>query len=139
MLDDFSERLASFDTLITGCSGSLKDPDSMRDTAHRALARNALNQAIRDTGHRALARSAVGRAIRPYLRGTVGDESAGDYAAFALKAWPDAKRLGEWRTVDKLINTSDSPPKLDPSLITLMAMRKFRSRFGEWRSRRVGV
>jgi glycosyltransferase involved in cell wall biosynthesis len=139
LFDDFSQRLVSFDTLFAGCSGSLEDPDSMRDTAHRTLARNALNQAIRDTGHRALATSALGRAIRPYLRGTVGSEAPGDYAAFALKAWPDAKQLGEWRTVDKLINICENPPRLGPSLITRMAMRKFGSRFGEWRSRRAGV
>jgi hypothetical protein len=139
MLDDFSQRLASFDTVFSECSGLLKDPGSMRDTAHRALARNALNQAIRDTAHRALARSAFGHAIRQHLRGTVGGESVGDYAAFALKTWPDAKHLGEWRTLTRLTSMVDSPPKLGPSLLTRMAVRKLRSRFWEWRSRRVGM
>jgi glycosyltransferase involved in cell wall biosynthesis len=138
MLDDFEQRLASFDTVFSECSG-LKDVDSLRDTAHRALARNALSQAIRDTAHRALACSMLSHAVRPYLRGTVGDEPVGDYVAFALKAWPDAKHLGEWQAVDRLINASDSPPSLRPSLITSMVRRKVRSRLWEWRSRWAGM
>jgi hypothetical protein len=139
MLDDFSQRLASFDTLFTGCSDLLQDRDAMRDTAHRALARNALIQGIRDTGHRALAHSALGSAIRPYLRGTVGDEPAADYSAFALRAWPHARQLREWRTLDKLTNMRDSSPGLGPSLITRMAIRKLRSRSGELRWRLAGI
>jgi hypothetical protein len=139
MLDDFSQRLASFDAVIRECSVLQNDPDSMRDTAHRALARSALSQAIRDTGHRALARSALGHVLRPYLRGAAGDESVRDYAAFALKAWPNARCLREWRTLDKLTNMSDSTPTLDPSLITRMIIRKLRSRFGELRWKWTGV
>ncbi len=139
MRDDFSERLASFDTVFSECSGLLEHPDSMRDTAHRALARNALNHAIRDTAHRALARSSLSHAIRPHLRGTVGDEPVGDYAAFALKAWADAKHLGEWRTLDKLSNVCDGPPRFGPLLITHMVVSKLRSRSSEWRWRWTGI
>jgi hypothetical protein len=139
MLDDFSQRLASFDTLFAGSSGLLDNPDAMRDTAHRALAGNALSQAIRDTGHRAIACSVLGRAMQPYLRGTVGDESTAEYSAFALRAWPDAKQLHEWRTLHKLTIARDNPPRLGPSLITRMAMRKLSSRSWEWRWRLAGV
>jgi GT2 family glycosyltransferase len=139
MLDDFSQRLGCFDVVFREFSGLLEDPDSMRNIAHHALARNALNQAIRDTGHRALARSTLGRMVRPYLRGEVGDEPVGDHAAFALKAWPDARQLREWRALEKLINASDGPPRLNPSLITRIAKRKLRSRFREWRWRTAGM
>jgi glycosyltransferase involved in cell wall biosynthesis len=138
-LDDFSQRLAAFDTVFSERSGLLKDPDSMRDAAHRAVARIALSQAIRDTAHRAIARSAFSRAIGAYSRGSVGDDPVGDYAAFALKAWPDARQLSEWRTLDKLLKASDSPPRLDLSLITRMAMRKLRARLWLWRRRWAGV
>jgi hypothetical protein len=139
MIDDFSQRLTCFDVVFRECSGLLKDPHSMHDTAHRALARNALNQGIRDTGHRALAHSTLHHLARAYLRGAAGDESIGEYAAFALKAWPGAKQLREWRTLDRLINGSDNPPRLDPSLIKYMAARKLRSRFLEWRWKSTGT
>jgi hypothetical protein len=139
MLDDFSQRLGCFDVVLGECRGLLEDPDSMLDTAHRALAHNALSQAIRDTGYHALARSTLGHLILPYLRGTVGHEPVGGYAAFALKAWPNAKQLREWRTVDKLINASDSPPRLNPPLIARVAKRKVKGRFREWRWKTAGM
>ncbi|MBV9853413.1 MAG: glycosyltransferase [Streptosporangiaceae bacterium] len=139
MLDDYSQRLACFDVALSERPGLLKGPGSMRDTAHRALARNALSDAIRDTGHRALARSSLYHLVRPYLRGAAGDQPAGDYAAFALKAWPEARQLREWRAVDKLINAPDSPPGLDPPLLTRIAIRKLRSRYAEWRWKMTGI
>ena len=133
ILDDFSQRLACFETIFREYSGTLETSDSMRDTAYRALARNALSQAIRDTGHRALAHGPLGSLARRYLRGAAGSESVGEFSAFALKAWPDAKKLREWRTVNKLMNGSGNPPGLNPSLLKEVAMRKFRTRLLEWR------
>jgi hypothetical protein len=133
MLDDFLERLASFDSIFNKFSESLEGADSMRDMAHRALARNALSQAIRDTAYRALAHSALRHLIFPFLRGTYSDELTGDYAAFALKAWPDAKQLREWAVLDRLTKVNRDTPELRPSLITRMAVRKLRTRVGEWR------
>lgn len=139
MLDDFSQRLASFEVVFQERSEALEDFDSLRDTAYRALARNALNQAIRDAGHRALVRSPLGHMIHRYLRGVASREPADDFAAFALKAWPDAEQLREWRIVNKLMNASDNPRRLNPSLIRQVAMRKLRSRFLEWRWKAVGT
>jgi glycosyltransferase involved in cell wall biosynthesis len=138
-LDDYSQRLASFDAIFSERSELLKDADSMRDTAHRVIARIALSHAIRDTAHRAIARNLFSRAIAAYSRVVVGDETIDDYTAFALKAWPNAKQLREWRTLDKLFKVRDSPPGLDPSLITRMAMRKLRTRFVLWRRRWAGM
>ena len=139
MIDDFSQRLASFDAIFDERSSLLEDPGSMRDTAHRVLARGALSQAIRDTEHRVLARSALGHAMRAHLRGAVGSEPLDDYAAFALKTWPDARDLAEWRTLERLRDAPDGLPRLGPSLVAHMATRKLRSRFREWRWRLVGT
>jgi Glycosyl transferase family 2 len=139
MLDDFSQRLACFDTVFSERSGLLKDPASMRDTAHRALARGALSQAIRDTAHRALAGSALSRVMGAFSRGPIGDEPVGDYAAFALKAWPDARNSGEWRTLDKVSNVRSGPPRLSPLLIKHMAVREVRFYFRHWRKRLAGI
>ena len=139
MLDDFTQRLACFDTVFSECSGTLEDPDSMRDTAHRALARSALSQAIRDTAHRALTRSALSQAVGALSHGPVGDEPAGDYAAFALKAWPDARNCAEWRTLDKVSDAGSGSPRLAPSLIRHMAVREVRFHVRHWRKRLAGI
>jgi hypothetical protein len=139
MLDDFSQRLASFDTIFEERSELLRDPAAMRDMAHRALARGALSQAVRDTAHRAIARSAISRAIGASTLVAVGDEPVDGYAKFALKAWPKANNLREWRTLQNHTSESDAPPKLSPALVALMATRKARTRFRCWRKRVVGV
>ena len=139
MLDDFSQRLASFDTIFSERSELLEDPETMRDMAHLALARSALSQAVRDTAHRAIARSSMSRAVGATALVEVGEESVGGYAEFALKAWPEAKNLREWRTLHDLFADSGRPPRLSPALITQMAARKARTRFRCWRKRVVGV
>lgn len=139
MLDDFSQRLASFDTIFSERSELLEDPERMRDMARLALARAALSQAVRDTAHRAIARSTMSRAVGAGALVAVGEEPVDGYAEFALKAWPDAKNLREWRTLHNLFTDSGNPPKLSPALITQMAARKATTRFRCWRKRVVGV
>jgi glycosyltransferase involved in cell wall biosynthesis len=139
MLDDFAQRLAAFESVFSACSGLLKDADLMLSAAHQALARNALSQAIRDTAYRVLRRTALSTTILPHLRGTVGNEPTDAYAAFALKAWPDAIEFREWRALDKIINVDDGAPKLGPSLIMLIVARKLRTRLCEWRWSRTGI
>jgi glycosyltransferase involved in cell wall biosynthesis len=139
VLDDYTQRLISFDTIFSERSGLLENPDSMRSTAHRTIARIALSQAMRDTTYRAIASSAFNHAIGAYATGVVGDESVDDYIALALKAWPDARQLAEWRALDKLACVRDRPPKLHLSLILRMAMRKIRTRFLLWRRKWTGV
>jgi hypothetical protein len=139
MLDDFSQRLASFDAIFNERSELLNDPGSMRDMAHRALARGALSQAIRDTAHRAIARSTLSRAIGASSLVAVGGEPVDGYAEFALKAWPEAENLREWRILHNLFNESGNSPRLSPSLVTRMAMRKSKTRLRCWRKRWVGI
>jgi hypothetical protein len=139
MIDDFSQRLASFDTVFSERSSLLEDSGLMQDMAHRALARSALSQAVRDTAHRALAHSWLTWAIGAHSPKAVGDEPVEGYAEFAVKAWPDAKSLSEWRALDRLFNKPNSPPRLGPSLIARMAMRKLRTRVRLWRKKLVGI
>lgn len=139
MLDDFAQRLASFDTVFSEYSGQLADSGGMRDMAHRALARTALNQAMRDVAHRALARNTVSQAVREYSGAVAGDEPVANYEAFALKAWPDARSLSEWRALDKLSGAHGGPSRLSPSLVARMAMRKLGTRFVHVRKKLAGV
>jgi glycosyltransferase involved in cell wall biosynthesis len=139
VLDDFTQRLASFDAVFSEQSRFPKDLDSMRDTAHRTIARMALRQAIRDTAYRTIARSSFSRVLDKCLSGTVGDETVNEYTTFALKTWPDAKRFSEWRILDKLSEECDGSPKLSPSLLARMAVRKLRTRTVLWRRKLVGV
>ncbi|HZR51159.1 MAG TPA: glycosyltransferase [Streptosporangiaceae bacterium] len=139
MLDDFSQRLASFDAIFGERSELLDDPERLREAAHLAVARAALSQAVRDTAHRAISRSTMSRAVGATALVDVGEESVDGYAEFALQAWPDAKNLREWHRLHGLFADSGKPPKLNPALITQMAARKATTRFRCWRKRVVGV
>jgi glycosyltransferase involved in cell wall biosynthesis len=139
-LDDFSQRLAAFESMFSKRSASLKDSDEMRDSAHRAIAHMALDQAMRDIACRAIARSAFNRVIGAYAHRSVDDESipVDDYAVFAFRVWPAVTRLRQWRTLHKMTK-SESQPSLVPPLIARMAARKLRTRFRVLRRRWVGV
>ncbi|HEY2129224.1 MAG TPA: glycosyltransferase [Streptosporangiaceae bacterium] len=139
MVDDFAQRLASFDAVFAECSGRLEDPAALQDMAHRALARRALNQAMRDAAHRALARSAVSRKVRESSQGAVGGEAASDYTAFALKAWPGARSLPEWRALGRLADTGEGAARLRPALMARMAIRKLGTRARLGSKRMAGV
>jgi len=122
VLADVSERLRSFDKIFRERSELLSDPDSMRDTAHRTLAREAL-----------------GHAISAYTRGVANREPVDDYAAFALEAWPDARCLTAWRTLCKARNMSDSRTKWHPLLMMREAVRRLTYSLRWWRCRWAGV
>ena len=121
-LADISERLRSFDAIFIERSEFLSDPKSMHDTAHRALAREALRHGI-----------------SAYARGVADREPIDGYAAFALAAWPDAKNLREWRTLSRLRRMRDTRPGRDPLLAMREAMRNLRYRLSWWRRRWAGV
>jgi glycosyltransferase involved in cell wall biosynthesis len=137
-IGDYAQRLGSFDTVFSERAGMLKEVDAMRDEAHRTIARLALRQAERDTAYRTIARSAYHPVLGKYLSGPIGDSTVDDYRAFALKAWPDAKNLSEWQTLNRLCK-DDGLPQLNPSLLAHMAMRKLRSHAVLWRRNWVGA
>jgi hypothetical protein len=90
LLTDVSERARAVDTLLSECSTLLPEVNRMSDIAHRALAREALSHAI-----------------STYTTGAVDQGSIDDYLALALKIWPDAERLRDWRLACHL-NSADT-------------------------------
>lgn len=122
VLVDIEQRLRVFDTILAERSSLLTNANLMRSAAHRALAREAM-----------------GYAISAYAQGVADQEPIDDYANFALYAWPDARRLGEWRELCRLRSMADCAPRRDFALITREAVRNLRFRL-RWRRRRwVGV
>jgi glycosyltransferase involved in cell wall biosynthesis len=80
---DLRERLAAFDSFFDRCAGDLDDAAELQALARRALARQAL-----------------WRASRAVDRGLVDGPGAlpvDELVAFALDAYPAARRLREWR------------------------------------------
>ena len=121
-LADISERLRSFDVIFKERSALLSNPSSMQDTAHRALAREAL-----------------GHGIRAYARGISDREPVGGYVDFAFAAWPDAKNLREWRTLNRLRKMHKNWLKREPSLVMRETGCNLRYRLQWWRRRWAGV
>jgi glycosyltransferase involved in cell wall biosynthesis len=119
---DVSERLRAFDRIFDERSELLTGANMMREAAHRALAREAL-----------------GHAISSYTRGVADRKLIDDFAAFALRAWPDARNLGEWRALSRLRRMPASLPHRDPSLIRREAIRNLRYSMGYWRRRWAGI
>jgi glycosyltransferase involved in cell wall biosynthesis len=122
LLDDLSGRLGSFDTIFTERAKLLTNPNLMYDTAHRALAHEALSHAI-----------------SAYTRGAASKELVDKYVAFALTAWPDARQLGGWRTLCRLRDRRDDLPTRDLALITREAVRNWGYSLNWWRWRWAGV
>ncbi len=122
ILADVSERLSTFETLFSDRSGLLTEPSRLRDAAHRALAREAL-----------------GHAISACARGVTDQEPVDEYAALALRAWPNARSLGEWRTLSRLRTFRGGRPAWDPSLIAREATRDLMYKLRWWRRRWAGV
>ena len=122
VISDFSQRLSCFDTIFSERSGFIGDAKPLRESACRALAREAL-----------------GHAISAYARGAANHEPVDDYAAFALRAWPDAKQLGEWRVFRKLRMAPDNPTRWDFSLLTREKTRTLKYSLLWWRRRWAGI
>jgi glycosyltransferase involved in cell wall biosynthesis len=122
VLADISDRLRSFDTIFNERSGLMKDSASLRDTAHRTLAREAL-----------------GHAISAYARGVADSEPVDGYAAFALESWPDARSISAWRTLSRLRKADHRLARRDPSLMMREAIRNLRYSLRWWRWRWAGV
>ena len=122
LLGDISGRLYSFDILFSERADAVRDRDHMRNSAHRTLAREALNHSI-----------------SVYTRGVADQEPVDEYVAFALAAWPDAKQLRAWRTLCRQRRMSGDQPIRDPVLIAREAMRNLGYSLNWWRWRWAGV
>lgn len=119
---DVSQRLSAFDRIFAERSGLLPGASTMRQMAHRALAREAL-----------------GHAISAYSREAANSGAVDDFASFALRAWPDAKHLREWHVLCRLRTMRDGRARQDLSLAAREAIRNLRYALGWWRRRWAGV
>lgn len=122
LLGDISARLRSFDVIFDEHAGALANSKSMRDTAHRTLAREALSHAI-----------------SAYTRGVADKEPVDEYVAFALAAWPEARDLGGWQTLCRLRRIGEGRRRHDPALIAREAVRNLEYSLNWWRGRWAGV
>lgn len=121
-LGDVSHRLRAFDVIFSERSGLLADANSLRSAAHRALAREAL-----------------GHAISAFARGIADRQPIDDYSSFAVKAWPDARRLAEWRVLCRLRNMNSTRLRRNSSLTIREMTRNLRYSVRWWRHRWVGL
>jgi glycosyltransferase involved in cell wall biosynthesis len=82
-LIDLGERRLVFDLALAAGADRLRDADRLRETAHRALAVEALESAC-----------------HAYDRGKVAGEDVDDYVAFAVETYPRARELRHWRALE---------------------------------------
>jgi glycosyltransferase involved in cell wall biosynthesis len=85
LLADMAGRLSAFDTVLDERADLLADSDSLRDTAHRTLAVEALRHGI-----------------SAYARGVADRRMVAKFLEFALVTYPAIKQLSEWRTLTDL-------------------------------------
>lgn len=122
-LIDAAQRVRAFDLLLSESPSLLPEASDMSDTAHRAVARDVLRQAI-----------------SLYTRRVSDQGSLDDYAALALNVWNSADQLSEWRVVNRLRRKQKTPQlELNPSLMVREALRVVRRRLRFWRWRWTGV
>jgi glycosyltransferase involved in cell wall biosynthesis len=121
-LADLSERLHTFDVLFDERSAFLPKSAALREVAHRALAREAL-----------------GHAISAYARRATEQEPVDGYADFALRTWPEVKRLGAWKTVSGLSCDRRRRRGAGPSMVIRESARNVTYSLRWWRRRWAGV
>lgn len=92
-----------------------------------------------EVAHRTVAREALSHAISAYSRGVPRDEPVAEYKKVALQAWPDAKNLRDWRTLERLDALSTVPLRWRAELAAREALRdlQYRLRWRRWR--RTGI
>jgi len=122
LLADVDERMRAFDAIFADRSALLAGAGKMRLSVRRTLAREALSHAI-----------------VVCARGDDGGEPIDDFEKFALATWPDIRRSSEWRTLRRLRERTEGPPRRDLPLATFRAARNFRYSAQWWRQRWTGV
>ena len=122
LLTDMSQRILAFENILSECAEILPNVDQMSDMAHRAIAREALSHVI-----------------DAYARGSAECEPVDEYAALALKVWPTAGGLREWRAVSHLSSAANISSRQRRSLMAHMAVSDLRYRLLWRRWRWTGV
>jgi hypothetical protein len=85
-LTDLEGRRDAFDSVLLGPSSRFTP-----ETANR----------LSELARRAVATAALARATRSFDDGTTEEEPVDDYVAFALDAYPDARSLRAWRSLER--------------------------------------
>jgi glycosyltransferase involved in cell wall biosynthesis len=84
LVSDLKQRLESFEILFRERGHLIRDSESMRHSAHRALAREAIRHAM-----------------DAYILGPVDEYTIDQLRKFALTAWPEVSTLREWRALSR--------------------------------------
>jgi hypothetical protein len=122
LLADMAGRLRAFDTIFSERADLLSDAESLRDTAHRTLAVEALSHGI-----------------SAYTRGVAGEQPVDEYVAFAVETYPDVKQLRDWRVLVSLQRTSGRSARHNLPLIVRERKRSARYALNWRRWRWAGV
>jgi glycosyltransferase involved in cell wall biosynthesis len=89
MTSDLAQRQSCFDSIFTNYPGIQLDTDTLRETARRSLAREAL-----------------GRAIMARTSEAEGQELVKRYIEFAAEAFSSYQHLPEWKTLSRIQHVS---------------------------------
>jgi hypothetical protein len=121
VLFDLHERRRAFDAAFAGLAGGLPAACELHATARRRLAANALD-----------------RACRAYDRGRTGDVPVDELVAFALDAWPEARRLPEWGALERRRSVGARWAHRHPRFVAAAVARRARAERAHRRWLRTG-
>lgn len=119
LLGDMAQRLRAFDTIFAERGDLLMVADSLRSTAHRSLAVEAL-----------------GYGISAYTRGVVaGQQPVDKYVTFAAETYPDVTQLRDWRILASLQAKGERAARHGLPLIVRerMLSARYALRWRRWR------
>jgi len=121
-LVDLRERAAVFDVLFAGPGGRLNDAFELHRAARRALAAEALTSAY-----------------HAYDRRRTGTEEIGCYVEFALATFPAARKLPQWRALQKRQRVGARFAPVVPTFTASAIWRRFRWESEHRRWQRTGL
>ena len=119
---DIQERREVFATLFGGPGGQLPFADALHETAKRALAAEALEEAC-----------------RAYDRGRTRFIGADSYVDFALETYAGAKNLPEWRALERRRWIGPAVAPFMPIFFPRIVRRRLRWRFNYRRWIKTGI
>jgi Glycosyl transferase family 2 len=119
---DIQERRKVFATLFDGPGGQLPYADELHETAKRALAAEALEEAC-----------------RAYDRGRTQSIDVDGYVGFALETYAGATNLPEWRALERRRWVGPAVAPFMPIFFPRIVRRGLRYRFGYRRWKKTGI
>jgi hypothetical protein len=119
---DIRERREVFATFFDGPGGQLPFAEELHETAKRALAAEALEEAC-----------------RAYDRGRTGSIDVDGYVDFALKTYAEAKELPEWRALERRRWVGPAMSPFMPVFFPRIVWRGLAYRFYRHRWQKTGI